>query len=70
MPVRTKRRTSAPAPIEANQVCARGWQDYMIETQMYADETRVSGYLKTLNDRQRANLGVVNSRVQASAHKH
>ena len=52
------------APTLANQVCARGWQDYMMETQFFLGEARVDDSLKGLSTRQLEKLGLSASEVK------
>ena len=44
-----------------HQICARGWQDYMMETQFFLGEQRVDDCLKGLEAPQLAKLGLSNA---------
>ena len=43
---------------DANQVCARGWSDYMIETKFFLGESRVDEALKGFAAPQLRKLGL------------
>ena len=49
---------TGPVRNDTRQVCARGWQDYMIETQFFLGETRVDHCLKDLSTHQLEKLGL------------
>ena len=40
------------------QICARGWQDYMMETQFFLGDARVDDCLKVLDVPQLEKLGL------------
>lgn len=46
MSVRMTAGKPASARVDAHQVCARGWQDYMIETKFFLGESRVDEALR------------------------
>ncbi|MCF6199281.1 MAG: hypothetical protein L3J67_07785 [Hyphomicrobiaceae bacterium] len=43
------------------QICARGWQDYMMETQFFLGDERVNDCLKRLDVPQLVKLGLSNA---------
>ena len=46
------------ARVDSKQVCARGWQDYMLETQYFLGDARVSDYLQDMTSMQLEKLGL------------
>lgn len=46
------------ARVDSKQVCARGWQDYMLETQYFLGDARVSDYLRDMTGVQLEKLGL------------
>ncbi len=49
--------------VDNRQVCARGWQDYMIETRYFLGEARVDNALKDLGNPQLKRLGLTESEM-------
>ena len=52
------------ARVDRNQVCARGWQDYMLETQLFLGDSRVDAYLKDMTGKQLEKLGLSSTDVR------
>ena len=52
------------ACVDGHQVCARGWQDYMLETRFFLAETRVGDALKGFDGKQLEKLGLSSSEVR------
>ena len=61
MSVRMNVEKPKSARVDANQVCARGWADYMIETKFFLSESRVEDALKGLATPQLKKLGLSES---------
>ncbi len=49
------------ARVDRNQVCARGWQDYMLETRYFLGDTRVDDVLKDMSGKQLEKLGLTST---------
>ncbi len=64
MSVRTMATKPKTARVDAHQVCARGWQDYMLETRFYLGESRVDATLKSMATPQLKKLGLSESDVR------
>ncbi len=60
-PNATKPRT---ARVDSKQVCARGWQDYMLETQYFLGDARVTAYLQDMTGLQLEKLGLSSTDVR------
>jgi hypothetical protein len=58
MPIARKAGRKTTAMVGGDQVCARGWQDYMLETRHYMGEARVEKCLRSMNERQLSKLGL------------
>ncbi len=58
MSVRMTAGKPISARVDAHQVCARGWQDYMIETKFFLGEARVDEALKGFATPQLRKLGL------------
>lgn len=67
MPVRMQRNEVEADHLEEGQVCARGWQDYMIETKLFELETAVAECLKDLAPALRAHLGLDDHEIKQAA---
>ena len=52
------------ARVDRNQVCARGWQDYMLETQYFLGDARVAAYLQDMTGSQLEKLGLSSAEVR------
>jgi len=52
------------ARVASNQVCARGWQDYMLETKYFLGDVRVDECLKDLSGKQLEKLGLSTNEVR------
>jgi len=48
---------------ENHQVCARGWQDYMMETRLFMGEERVGRTLRSMSGDQLHKLGLNDNEV-------
>jgi len=58
MPVRMQSKEIGATPFEDDQLCARGWQDYMLETCYYQHEAAVAECLRDLAPTLRRHLGL------------
>jgi hypothetical protein len=58
MPVRLQRKEIGATPFEPDQVCARGWQDYMIAISHFQFEEAVAISLRDLAPKLRRHLGL------------
>ena len=63
MPVVKKAAKKAGNISLGNQVCARGWQDYMMETRLYMGEERVGRTLRSMSGDQLHKLGLNDNEV-------
>ncbi len=52
------------ARVDDHQVCARGWQDYVLETRFFLGESRVDAALRGLQTQQLKKLGLSDSDVR------
>ncbi len=52
------------ARVDRNQVCARGWQDYMLETQYFLSESRVAACLEDMTGSQLEKLGLSSAEIR------
>jgi len=59
-----KKATKKACNIAGNhQVCARGWQDYMMETRLFMGEERVGRTLRSMSGDQLHKLGLNDNEV-------
>ena len=58
MAIEMKKANQTLAQNSDGQICARGWQDYMMETQFFLGEDRVDDGLKKLSNNQLVQLGL------------
>lgn len=58
MPVRLQSKKIGATPFEDNQVCARGWQDYMMAIGHFQFEEAVASCLRDLAPKLRQHLGL------------
>lgn len=67
MPVRMQNRNADGTTTEAEQLCARGWQDYMLETDHFQFDAAVAECLRDLAPALRKHLGLAPLAVEPMA---
>ena len=59
--ISSKPRTSR---VDRNQVCARGWQDYLLETRYFLGESQFAACLQDMSGQQLEKLGLSGAEVR------